>query len=240
MSWYLFNSIGGGTWINYVWWGITVYCNWGKVRKFRSFICGCAIYFSAYNALIGISAYLAGGSSNIGFWQTAVLSCICAFTLANFGANRMEGLGIRSSIMHAAIQGIVLVGIFSLLIIFMVANLRMESEIARAFISGCIYPGAEMFLKFIFRKANLSASVLTAETEADMDIRELAFVYIGRNLEIALGTPNFFLIYLLDSRNAFLAAVAGLCTGDSWTAYFEFSFHKACTSNLRGYWLTTK
>ena len=60
----------------------------------------------------------------------------------------------------------------------------------------------------MYRKASLASYEATEQDASDAAIKEQAFIYVSRNLEIVLAKPNMYLIFLLRTRSAFMATLA--------------------------------
>ena len=208
LIWFLSNGMYGMMRVHYVWWGLTQYARWGKSKELFNNGLACIAFFLVFNGVVGIVSAVTEDVA-IGVWNVLVpalfVSSIASEVLNNLARGKHT---ISSSLVPAFIVTTILFGFAFLVLLFITANLRMENETTRAIISGIVYPGADVALKYMYRKTSMHRhETKTHPDAADLEIKDQAFIYISRNLEIGLAKPNLVLIFLLKSQTIFTAAL---------------------------------
>ena len=208
MMWFCFNGCAGGLRLHFICWGLMLHFKWGMRGALKGAFWAMFIFFALFNGIIGIvSAVQSGG---VHFWSVIVPAAFLSFIVAattdaifhfKYSVHVAFRTGFIEAFLVFAGNGVVL--------LFMIANLQMENETVRAIISGIVYPGAEVCIKYIYRKAALSNrdsgdTLRPEEKEANAQ----AFIYISRNMEMVLFKPNIYLIFLLQSQKVFMATLA--------------------------------
>ena len=161
----------------------------GKRQVFVAEILATLTFFATFNGTIGIVTSIS--NTEIGFWNVLVpvwfLSVAASTTASYLGTGYSVCAALKAGIIETAI----LFGIQLLVLLFIMANLQIESETTRAIISGFVYPAGEVLLKFMYRKVCLGHHETVENGAADTEIKEQVFIYVSRNLEIGLAKPNF-------------------------------------------------
>jgi len=206
MLWFLLNGLVVALRLHLLWWALMKYIKWGKRKPMISETLAFLTFFAALNGIVGIASALSSGTIRV--WYVVVPADIISLTASDIISAFGHGLAICAAIKAGIISSIILHAIGFLILLFTMANLQMENETTRAIISGFVYPAAEVLLKYMYRKACLTNHEATEQDAADAAITEQAFIYISRNLEIALAKPNLYLIFLLRTRSVFMATLA--------------------------------
>ena len=175
-----------------------------KTNYFRN--AGGLDVFAAFNGIVGIASALSSGT--IGVWDVVVPAAILSWTASDIISTLGHGLAACAAIKAGIIEAAISFAMMFIILLFIIANLQMENETTRAIISGFVYPAAEVLLKYMYRKATLAHHEATEQDASDAAIKEQAFIYISRNLEIILAKPNMYLNFLLRTRSAFMATLA--------------------------------
>ena len=205
--WFLSNGICGMLRVHFFWWGLTQYARWGKSKDLFSNGLACIAFFLVFNGIVGIVSAVTEDVA-IGVWNVLFPALFLSF-IASEVLNKLIVRGkrtITSALVAAFIETTILFGMLFLVLLFIIANLRMENETTRAIISGIVYPGAEVALKYMYRKTSMNHHE-THSNAADLETKDQAFIYVSRNFEIGLAKPNLVLIFLLESQTIFIAAL---------------------------------
>ena len=206
MMWFIINGVGGGLRVHYLSWGFMQYVVWAKRQTLLAEILATLTFFTTVNGTIGIVTSIS--STEIGFWNVVFPVGFLSFAASTTASLLGQGYSVCAALKAGVIHTAVLFGMQFLILLFIIANLQIESETTRAIISGFVYPAGEVLLKFIWRKVCLGHHETVENDAADTEIKDQAYIYLSRNLEVTFAKPNFYLMYLLKTQSAFMAALA--------------------------------
>ena len=210
MYWFVGNCGFGSLLAHFTWWGFTKHIYWGKRKEFVSYLISLISFLILFNGALGVLR--TANTGGITLW-----GIIAVFFLVNILTESLCMLYcVGGSVWSAVVQGFLATSFYFtfmlLVLLYIIASLRMEDEVTRAIILGIVYPGGKVALKFMYRKHALAHNEAKERVGlSDAKIREQGFIYVARNLEVLLGKPNIYLIFLLETRAVFMATLAVSC-----------------------------
>ena len=208
--WFFMVNIVCGLDVHFIWWAFTQRSRWGKSQTFIVRTIGCIIRMILFNGIICIVWFSRRHLKTVlSFEGLLAIFAGTEFIISGFVVQKIE---FQSSFAEALVAGavncVMYLMIPGLIFLFISVNLGVEDEIMRAVVSGLLYPTAELALKYVYR--NFAIRNYHGKGEgASEQIKHHAFIYLSRNLEIILGFPNIFLIFLLNTQSLFFLALLG-------------------------------
>ena len=193
--------------MNTLWWQITQHFKF-KRGKIWAYVVSFALGSATLAVLLVLFQHFSGESLKLA--SHGLLSIFAGLAVSLLTEFKMEHVQYRP--LAALVGTLVCALIIAVGAFYMFAALRIENATVQTFIIGIFFPGCEVCMKLLYRKQVASNQKVSDDESDDVasidrEIKNQAFVYVARNLELFLGKTNLVLMFLIPQLHLFFAAL---------------------------------